>query len=444
MPVGASAGLHRVLGRWFPMAVAVGTMIGLGIFRTPGEVAAAIPDPVAYLTFWVCGCLFVILSTSVVGEVMSLTDRSGGNYALVRRGLGPFPAFFLGWVDWLAYGATIALKSVVFAEFLVLLVPELEAWQVVIALGVNVLFAALQLVGIEAGGRIQIGAAIGLVAITVLSTLAVFVGGTVASAADSIPPMPNPGLTAYGLAAASIVFTLDGWLAGSYFGGEVEGGGASVARSSLRAVCIVSLLYLLLNAALVFALGTEQMAGDDLPVKTALDALWGSWGGQAVVIALLLILLAGLNIHYLAGPRVIYALSVDGLGVDSAASVSEGGNPLIAVFLTAALSVAMIALGGFNELLNLSVLLFVLLYMAVMLSVLALRIREPDTPRPFRAWMYPYSLVVALLGWLAISVFMAVAAPETAWSAAAMAVVSVPMYAAVKWLHRRSSITTTG
>ena len=87
---------RRVLSSGFTLAVVVGGIIGLGILRTPGEVAALVPDPLMFVSLWVFGGLFILLSTVVVAELVSMTPRSGGTYALVRRAYGPFPGFVIG------------------------------------------------------------------------------------------------------------------------------------------------------------------------------------------------------------------------------------------------------------------------------------------------------------------------------------------------------------
>ncbi|MCP4146301.1 MAG: amino acid permease [bacterium] len=93
----------RVLSSGFTLAVTIGGIIGLGILRTPGEVAAVAPEPLMFVSLWVLGGLFILLSTVVATELVGMTPRSGGNYSLVRRAYGPFPGFVIGWVDWLSF-----------------------------------------------------------------------------------------------------------------------------------------------------------------------------------------------------------------------------------------------------------------------------------------------------------------------------------------------------
>jgi hypothetical protein len=91
---------RRMLSSGFTLAVTIGGIIGLGILRTPGEVAAVVPDPVMFVSLWVLGGLFILLSTVTAAELVGMTPRSGGTYALMRRAYGPFPGFVIGSVPY--------------------------------------------------------------------------------------------------------------------------------------------------------------------------------------------------------------------------------------------------------------------------------------------------------------------------------------------------------
>ncbi|GAG10340.1 unnamed protein product, partial [marine sediment metagenome] len=163
---------RRVLSGGFMMAAIIGGTIGLGILRTPGEVAAVVTNPMMFVSLWVLGGLFALLTAIVVAELMGMTPRSGGTYALVRRAYGPFSGFVIGWVDWLSFVADIALKAVVVTEFAALLIPAVRQWQTPLAIIVSSVFAALQLRGVALGAKIQEIAAVFIALIIVGFTVA--------------------------------------------------------------------------------------------------------------------------------------------------------------------------------------------------------------------------------------------------------------------------------
>jgi APA family basic amino acid/polyamine antiporter len=424
----AVQGLKRTLGTGFVLAVVVGGVIGLGILRTPGEIAAVVPGPFLYMSLWVLGGLFVLLSTAVTAELVGMTPRSGGTYPLVRRAYGPYSGFVIGWVDWLSFVADIALKAVVVVEFVALLLPAALAWQTALSIAVTSVFAASQLRGVALGAAIQrtATAAVGLLIVGL--SLALFIAGPTAIADAASAPAAKTGLGAWSLVAATIIFTYDGWLYAAYFSGEVKEGGGAIARMCVKGLVVVIALYLLLNASIVWSVPLSSVAGNDLALARALELAISPAAAAAVVVAAVLILMSHQNLGYLAVSRILNALAVDGLASKRAQTVGLGGNPVFAVLATWLLSVGLILIGGFEFLLHLCVFFFVMIYLVLIAGVMILRRREPESDRPYRAWGHPYSTAVCVAGWTAVTLFQAVAEPETALYAVIMVAVSWPVY----------------
>jgi len=419
---------RRVLSSGFTLAVVVGGIIGLGILRTPGEVAALVPNPLMFVSLWVLGGLFILLSTGVVAELVGMTPRSGGTYVLVRRAYGPFPGFVIGWVDWLTFVADIAFKAVVVTEFAALLIPAAGQWQTPLAIMVSSVFAALQLRGIALGAKIQQIAAAALALIVVGFTLAlVFAESAVSSGATLVPHVAN-GFGAWSLVIASIIYTYDGWYYAAYFSGEIKGGGGAVARACIKGTVIVILLYVSLVAALAWKVPLISLAGNELALAGALEMVVSPLASTVVLVVAIVMLLACQNLLYMGTPRILQALAVDGLAFRRAGEISKGGNPIFAVLLSWGFSVGLIMIGGFKFLLHLSVFFFLFLYVLLIAGIIILRLRQPDADRPYRAWGHPWSTYICLLGWLIIALFQAAAEIHTAAYAAIMVAISWPVY----------------
>ena len=417
-----------MLGSGFTLAVIVGGIIGLGILRTPGEVAAVVPDPLMFVSLWVLSGLFILLSAVVVVELVGMTPRSGGTYALVRRAYGPFPGFVIGWVDWLSFVADIALKAVVVIEFAALLNPAIAQWQTPLAILVSTVFAALQLRGIVLGAKIQQIAAAAIALAIIGFTLALLladpvVGSHANSASDSVN-----GLGAWSLVIASIIYTYDGWTYAAYFTGEIKGGSGAVARSCIKGLSIVILLYVFLIVALAWKVPLASLAGEELALASALGLAVSPLASTVVVVVAIMMLLTHQNLLHMSTPRILQALAVDGLAVRRAGEISKGGNPIFAVLLSWGLSVGLILIGGFNFLLHLSIFFFLFSYVVVIVGVIVLRSRQPDADRPYRAWGHPWSTYTCLVCWLLIALFQAVAQIDTAAYAAIMVAISWPVY----------------
>ena len=405
----------------------VGGVIGLGILRGPGEIAEVVTDSTLYLALWLFAGLFVLLSTAVSVELVGMTPRSGGFYSLIRRAYGPYSGFVIGWADWLTYATDLAIKAVVIMEFVAILFPALAVWTTALAITATTVFALVQLRGIGLSALIQETATslIGLF-ILIMAMLLFFVSSV--DNPTAIPAAADNTLNDWSLLIATIIFTYDGWLYASYFSGEIRGGTGAVARSCIKGMVIVIALYMLLNLALVKSVGLAALAGSDLALARALELAVHPAAGTVVVVAAIVILLSHLNLEYMTGPRVLQALAEDGLAARHAQDVGKGGNPVFAVLFTWAVSVVLILLGGFEFLLLFSVFLFIPLYLALIIGVLILRKREPDTERPVRAWGHPYSTMFCIVAWTIITLFQAYVERETALYAVAMVAVSWPVY----------------
>ncbi|OQX53985.1 MAG: hypothetical protein B5M54_06170 [Candidatus Aminicenantes bacterium 4484_214] len=421
----------RILSSGFTLAVIVGGIIGLGILRTPGEVATVVTDPWLFVSLWMLGGLFVLLSTTVVAELVGMTPRSGGTYPLVRRAYGPYPGFVIGWVDWLTFVADIAFKAVVTTEFATLLIPALSQWQKPLAIAISSVFAALQLKGIALGAKIQQFVAAALALIVIGFTVALVLAETSPTISASSVPLAATGIGAWSLVFASIIYTYDGWYYAAYFSGEIKGGSGAVARACIKGTVIVILLYVFLVAALAWKVPLASLAGKELALASALEMVISPLASSLVLVAAIIMLLGYQNLLYMATPRILQALAVDGLAIRRAAVISKCGNPIFAMIISWGLSIGLIMIGGFHFLLHLSVFFFLFLYVMLIAGVILLRSRQPEAPRPYRAWGHPWSTYICLLGWLLIALFQAVNELQAAVYAAIFIAVSWPVYRAL-------------
>jgi APA family basic amino acid/polyamine antiporter len=417
-----------VLSSGFTYAVIIGGIIGLGILRTPGEVAAVVPDPLMFVSLWVFGGLFILLSAGVVAELVGMTPRSGGTYALVRRAYGPFPGFVIGWVDWMTFVADIAFKAVVVTEFAALLIPTAGQWKTPLAIMVSSVFAALQLRSVALSAKIQQIAAVALALIIVGFTLALVFAESAVSSGTALVPHAANGLGAWSLVIASIIYTYDGWYYAAYFSGEIKGGGGAVARACIKGTIVVIVLYVFLVAALAWKVPLASLAGNELALAGALEMVISPLASTVVLVAAIIMLLAYQNLLYMATPRILQALASDGLAVRRAAEISKCGNPIVAGLLRWGLSVGLIMIGGFEFLLHLSVFFYLFLYVLLIAGVIILRLRQPDADRPYRAWGHPWSTYTCLLGWILIALFQIGVEIDTAAYAAILVAISWPVY----------------
>lgn len=443
VPVEGRGRLLRVLGVVFGLAVTVGITIGMGILRTPGEVAAQLPNRWLFLGVWLLGGVYALFGAVSVAELGTMIPRSGGFYVFARRALGEYPGFVVGWSDWLSTCGTVAAVALVIGEYAGLLVPALAGRGLAVASGVTVAFALLQWRGVRWGSRSQeLTSLLKTLAFAALIAACFVYGGRGAAEVQPAPALSVPSgfglLTAVVLALQGIIYTYDGWYSTVYFGEEVRDTARNVPRAMVGSVLLVIVVYLLFNAALLYVLPVEQLAGQKLAAGAAAEAVFGPRGATVIGVVAIVSLLASVNGNTLTAPRVVYAMSRDRLFWRAASRVNRGGTPTVSLALSTTAAVLLIVFSGtFAKLLAALAFFFVTDLALIFLSIFVLRRREPDAARPYRAWGYPVTTAFAL----AVSVaFLAGAVwsdTENSLYALALLALSLPVYLAVRLARGR-------
>ncbi|AFY29560.1 APC family permease [Cyanobium gracile] len=406
--------LLSVLGVSFGIAGAVGGTIGAGILRTPGLVAAQLGSGPWVVAAWLAGGLYALLGANAVAELGASLPLAGGWYVYARRCFGDAAGFTVGWMDWIGHCTGIAWVAVTIGEYAAFLLPGLEPHGKLVGLAVLLLFTLIQLLGVEAGsGSQKLLSLAKAVAFLAVVAACVLLGGpdTRAAAAAAIPAtaLATPaGWT--GLAVAlvfslqAIITTYDGWHSPIYFSEEFSEPQEDLPRSLIGGVLAVIAIYTLFNLALLRVLPLKVIAVSSLPVADAAALLFGAFGGQAITVLALLSLAGLINASIMGAPRILYGLSRDRLFSPLVDRVNRGGTPTVALVLTSLASALLVLGGDFTILLGLAAFLYVSLYLVGIVCLFVLRFKEPERPRPYRAWGHPWSTAIVLVGSIAFLV----------------------------------------
>jgi APA family basic amino acid/polyamine antiporter len=417
----------------------VGNTILVGILRTPGEVAARLPSPTLFLGLWLVGGVYALLATLSLAEPGAMIARSGGQYVIVRRGLGEYPGFVVGWTDWISLCGAMSLGAMVVTEYLEPLVPALAGRRPAAGVLLVLAFGLLLWRGIRIGDLSQqILSALKAIAFGVLIALCLILP---APARESVAPAALPTgvamVTALVLGVQSVIYTYDGWNGPLYFGEEVQNPGHGIPRSMILGVLLVITIYVLVNLAFVRVLGIGRMAGDPFVAASAGKALFGDRGDLVIRLLVVVSILSAINACALMGPRVLLAMSRDRLLHPAFETVSPGGTPTVAHWATIGVVSGFILSGTFETVLALCAFLYVVGYLLSFLSVFALRRKEPDTPRPFRVPGFPITTGVVVVGSVAFLVGALMLDWRNSWKSVVLLGLSWPVYRVA--VRRRSS-----
>ncbi len=440
MAVHAARPLRRILGLGFGVAIVFGTMVGVGILRLPGTVAAALGDRTLVLVFWALGGVYALMGAVAVAELAAMMPVSGGFRVYATRAFGGRIGFAVGWCDWLNNAVTLAYGSVTAAEFLGALWPGATVNPRLTAILILAAFTVVHWNGLRIGSTLTaiISAAIGLMLMGLV--VGCFLVAPAAPAAPlpasaaSLPVLSLGMLFALVTAMRSILAAYDGWYAPIYMAEESTDPARTLPRAIIGGTVLVGALYLVINLALLRVLPIPVLAASQLPAADAARVFLPHGGAELVTVISLMTVLSLLNSVMLAAPRILFAIGRDGFFSARAARVSEGGTPRTALAMTSAVVVLLIMSGTFEQIIALFAVLFLVYYVSGFLAVFVLRYKEPSFPRPYKAFGYPFSTGIVLVCTVAFLIAAVVEDRRSAVIAGVFLVCCAPAYS---WMERR-------
>jgi APA family basic amino acid/polyamine antiporter len=432
--------LLRILGLGFGLALVFGTMVGVGILRLPGTVAAALGSPGLIMAAWTIGGIFSLMGAVSVSELAAMIPDSGGFRVYARRALGEGIGFVIGCADWLCYAGTLAYGSVTAVVFLGALWPPALRHSRVLALAILGGFTAIHWLGLRIGSTVTavVSATIGLLLLVLVVGCFLAAPAAVAPPATAMTGIAAPlmsGTMLFALVSAlrAILTAYDGWYAPIYLAEENSNAARTLPRAIIGGTLLVVVLYLLINLAFLRALPLPVLAASTLPAADAARLVLPRGGGDFVVVLSFVTVLSLMNNCMLAGPRVLFAIGRDGLLSQRTAVVSDGGTPRTALAATSIATLVIILTGTFEQIIALYAVLILLLYISAFVAVFVLRRTEPGLPRPYRALGYPFSTATVLAGSVALLIAAIGEDPHSGIMAAVLLAACAPAY---WWLAR--------
>jgi APA family basic amino acid/polyamine antiporter len=393
--------LLRILGAGFGLAVGVGNTIGSGIFRTPGGVARHLGSVSLVYTVWILGGVYALLCSSSVTELGTMLPSAGGWYVYADRAFGRRIGFVVGCCDWMVESVAMAYLAVALGEFAAGLYPGLAGHVQFVGVTGLALLALLNWIGLRPGSRAQeltsLVKAIGLIALVIACF--VISPGVASSSPSPVSKLLDQGHSFFlglVLALQGVIVTYDGWYAPIYFVEEDQNPSRNLPRAMIGTALSCIAIFLLMNAAMLHVLGMNHLAGSQMPAADAAMSVFGSHGKQIILLISVVAVISTINAGLLLTPRILYGMARDGLLPHGVTAVNKGGTPTGALLLCSLASITLVLFGTFDALVAIAAILFVAVYMSGFTALLVLRRREPNLPRPYKAWWYPWTTLCVL------------------------------------------------
>ncbi len=402
-PASAAGELVRGLNLWDTTLLVLGLVVGGGIFLTPAAIAKSLPSGGWILAVWIVGGLLSIAGGFVYAEMGAMIPQSGGMYVYIREAFGELPAFLYAWVAyWVILAGADAAVAAGFAEYLSVFFPGLGNARVAFNVGAHpvaagqlvavaavLILSATHYVGIKEGARIQ-GVFTSMV---LLALLWIAAGGAFAAAPGGAPAAPAVApitAAAFGTAMVAVFWCFYGWNEIVAAAGEVARPERNLPIALLLGTGLVTLLYVGVNATFLKAIPPVEMAGVAQPATVASTRLFGPGAAYLISLAVTAAALGCLSAGIVPGPRIVYALSRDGLFPKAFGRVHPRFlTPSFAIVVQAGWMSLLCLSGRYDQLYTYATFAVILAYAATGMSLFLFRRRRPDLARPYRCWGYP-------------------------------------------------------
>lgn len=400
--------LLRVLGVVFGLAAVVGSMIGQGILRSPGVVADATSSPTLIIGLWLLAAAIACLNALVFAELGAAIPRAGGHYAFVHRAFGGKISVLVAFSVLIGLFSAMAYLSFVVGEFLVRIgVGGGELSPATLALVALAIFAAINATGTKISGFSQIVLSSFKAAVLLGLVIVLFAADGSAALAPSPAASDAPGLLRngwlpLGTALVVVLSTYGGWWNVVFYGEEIKDPGRAVPRALFGGILSVAALYIVINLAMLHVLSPDQMAGSNLVAADAAAVVFGPRGDFLLTCFGILSVGAVANLNLMSTTRLTFAVARAGIIPRSFSQVDARGTPMRAMLLVVVCAAAMIVSGSYLTLISLSESVFLPVMLLIAFSVIALRRKEPDLPRPFRIPFYPWPVYASIVVQLAL------------------------------------------
>jgi len=450
--------LVRGLGPWASAAIVVGTMIGTGIFLKPAEMASEGRSVSVVFAAWIVGAILSLFGALSFAELGAAIPEAGGEYAYLRRGFGPVWGFLFGWMHSIvgrpSSAASIAAGLMRFLGFFLPVVatpiftwhialPGLTGWlkpydfvftwAQPLAVFWLVLMTGVNYLGVRLGGGVQVFlTAIKLLSVLIVIGVAFVLPSGLAGQANPIWPTATAGsglLGAFLAALAAALWAYDGWEDLNLVGSEVKEPDRNIPRALVGGVALVAVIYLLFSAACFRVLPFASVASSAHVASDVVVRAVGPAAAVWITLAMAVSALGSMNSSVLSGARVPYAMARDGIFFKIADGIHpKYRTPGRALIFQCVLTSLMALTGTFEELTNLFIFAAWIFYGLAVVAMFRMRRTEPDLPRPYRCWGYPWVPGLFVLGALALTINIWIDRPGRSTIGLLLILAGLPFY----------------
>ncbi|PBJ12186.1 APC family permease [Flavobacterium sp. ACN6] len=430
--------LKKSLGLSFNIAVLIGGTIGVGILRTPGTIAEMLNNYWLIIASWLFGGFYVLLGANSYAELATMLPKAGGSYNYIKRAFGEYAGFLSGWFDYIVNAIPPAFYCIVISEYIIILFPSLANYSTVMAISLLAAFVLLHLSGVKNGSAIQqITSFLKVICFVSLVVACFMYTGVEVPAIKTDSSVFQIGLLfGFFKSLQLIIGTYNGWNSVCFFAEENENPNKNIPKSLYSGVLLVVAIYVLVNAAFFHVLPIETLAKSNLAAADVAKIIFGKNGAVIVTAISIFSLISILNAFMMIPPRILYGLSRDGFFIEKGTQINRGGTPIIALLVSSLFSLFLICIGSFEMLFTFAAFISIIVWGLAYFALLKLRTSEPDLPRPYRCFWYPWTTIIAIIMSIALLLGFIYSDPKSFLVILGITAVSYPLF----WVLRKRKL----
>ena len=388
-------------------AVVIANMIGTGVFTSLGFQLLDIQSGFAILLLWALGGLIAVCGSMTYAELGSALPRSGGEYNFLTEIYHPSAGFISGWISaTIGFSAPTALAAITFSTYLMTIFPEINNdWlRKIIACSLIVILAFIHSSNRKSSGGLQM-----IFTVIKVGVIILFCFGAILFAKNiqpvSFSPNSNDISTIFsGSFAVSLIYVsyaYTGWNAATYLSSEIERPQKYLPLILISGTTIVTVLYILLNFVFLSVAPIEDMQGK---IEIGFIAAQSAFGGSVANftgLVLSLLLISTVSAMTIAGPRVLQVIGEDFKVLNILSRKRKDGIPSTAIYIQSLIAIIFILSSSFESILVFAGFTLALNSFVTVIAVFVLRSKQPNLPRPYKTFGYPFTplIYLALTGW---------------------------------------------
>jgi APA family basic amino acid/polyamine antiporter len=418
------------LGLFDLTMIVVGLVIGMGIFRTASDAANAAITPSVFFIAWVAGGLIALCGALTYAEIGSRFPVTGGYYKVFAECYHPSIAFAVNCIILISNAASMAGVSLIGSEYIsqILFATEPSPFiRSIIAMVPIIIFYCINLMGLRMSAKTQNVLMIIKIGMLVLLISSIFFpfnenAETVTTVAKNYTW--SDYIKSFGVALIAVSFTYGGYQQSINFGEEVENPRKNIPRGIFIGILVIISLYLAVSYAYYNAIGFENLKTSRGIASIVAEKMFGPTGRFVSSILLFIAVLAYVNVLLLSNPRVMFAMSKDGI-LPAAFKKRDEKKDVLTVSLTAFAAIGIIVLffaKTFDKILGFTIFLdsIGMATSAATIFILRKRTKHLDGTGIYKMKLYPLLPLIFIAAYIFVGISIWINTPNLAWTGIAV------------------------